>query len=110
MRKSIEDYITNCDSCQCRKWDREFVAPLGHIEEPEAPFQLTSMDLTRPYVKTPRGNRYVLTFVDHFARYVEAYPVPEQSAQTCARVYVTQIVARHGTGSQLITDQGGAFM
>ena len=28
---------------------------------------------------------------------------------TCARVYATQIVARHGTGSTLITDQGRSF-
>ena len=44
------------------------------------------------------------------SRYVEASPVPDQTAKTLARVYATQIVTRHGTGSQLITDQGPAFM
>jgi transposase InsO family protein len=68
------------------------------------------MDLTVPYVKTPRCNRYILKFVDHFTRYVETYPVPEHSARIFVRVYVTHIVATHGTGSQLITDQGEAFM
>jgi len=41
---------------------------------------------------------------------VEAFPIPDQTAKTCARIYVTQIVTRHGTGSQLITDQGRSFM
>jgi hypothetical protein len=47
MRKSVE-YVRKCDSCQRRKEDREFVAPLGEVEEPTAPFQVTSMDITGP--------------------------------------------------------------
>jgi hypothetical protein len=110
MRKSIEDFIKNCDSCQRRKGDREFVAPLGETEEPMAPFAVTSMDVTEPYLLTQQGNRYLVTFIDQFSRYVEAFPVPDQTAKTLARVYATQIVTRHGTGSQLITDQGPALM
>ena len=89
---------------------REFVAPLGEVEEPTAPFQVTSMDITGPYSKTPRENRFLLTFIDHFTKFVEAYPIPDQTAETCARVYATQIITRHGTGSTLITDQGRSFM
>jgi len=37
-------------------------------------------------------------------------PVPDQTAETRATLYATQIVTRHGTGSNLITDQGPAFM
>jgi transposase InsO family protein len=48
----------------------------------------------------------MLTFIDHFTCYVEAFPIPDQAAETCARVYTTQIITRHGTGSTLITDQG----
>ena len=110
MRKSIEDYIKKCDACQRRKEDREFVAPHGQVEEPAAPFEVTSMDITGPYMLTPRKNKYLLTFIDHFTRYVEAIPIPDQTAETCARVYATQIVTRHGSGSKLITDQGRAFM
>ena len=56
MRKSIADYVKNCDSCQRRKGDRESVAPLGQIEEPVAPFAVTSIDITGPYLLTPQGN------------------------------------------------------
>jgi len=110
MWRSIEEHVSRCDSCQRRKGNREFRAPLGEVEEPTVPFEVTSMDITGPYVTTPRKNKYLLTFVDHLTRYVEAYPIPDQTAETIARVYATQIVARHGTGSKLITDQGPAFM
>ena len=51
----------------------------------------------------------MLTFIDHFTRYVEAFAIPDVSAETCARVYATQIIARHGCGFTLITDQGRSF-
>jgi hypothetical protein len=51
MKKSIEDYIRNCDSCQRRKGDRKFVAPLGQMEEAVAPFAITAMDITGSYIQ-----------------------------------------------------------
>ena len=49
MRKSIENYVKKCDSCQWRKSTRKFIAPLGEVEEPTLPFQITSVDVTGPY-------------------------------------------------------------
>jgi transposase InsO family protein len=86
------------------------VAPLGDVDHPSAPFEVTSMDITGPYVLTPRKNKYLLTFIDHLTKYVEAIPISDQSAETCARVYASQIVARHGTGSKLVTAHIRAFM
>jgi hypothetical protein len=68
------------------------------------------MDNTGPYLKTPRGNKYLLTFIFQLTKYVEAFQIPDQTAEVCARVYATQIITRHCTGSKLITDQGRAFM
>ena len=85
------------------------MAPLGDVEEPTAPFEVTSMDNTGPYLLTPRGNRFLLTFIDHFSKYVEAYPIPDQMAETCAKIYASHM-RRHGSGPRLITDQGAPFM
>jgi transposase InsO family protein len=54
-------------------------------------------------------NRYLLTFIDHFTKCVKAFLNLKVSAETCARVYATQIIARHGSGSTLIMDQGRSF-
>jgi cleavage and polyadenylation specificity factor subunit 1 len=92
-----------------RKDKHEFRVPLGAVEDPSEPFQFTSMDITGPYCVTPRKNRYLLTFIDHFTKYVEAFPITDVLAETCARIYATQIIARHGSESTLITDQGRSF-
>jgi len=110
MRECVADYIRRCDACQRRKEDREFLTPLGEMEKPTAPFQVTSMDVTCSYLMIPRRNKYLLAFIGHFTKYFEAFPIPDQTAETFARVYTTQIITRHGTGSTLITDQGRPFI
>jgi hypothetical protein len=43
---SIEQYVGKCDSCQRRKESREFIAPIGEVDEPTFLFDVTSMDIT----------------------------------------------------------------
>jgi len=108
--KGYRNYIRKCDPRQRREDRKIAIAPLGKVPTPKIPFEVTAMDVTGPYLTTPLGNKYLLTFIDHFSKYVEAFLIPDQTAETCASVYATQIVTRHGTGSSLITDQGPAFM
>ena len=67
------------------------------------------MDIVGPFPITAGENRYLLTFVDHLTHYAEAVPIQEMTAQQCARDYASHIIARHGAGSKLITDQGRNF-
>ena len=106
----IEDYVRNCDLCQRRKTTRNPIAPLRDVEHPSYPFKITLMDIIGPYALTPRQNKYLLTFIDHFTKYIKAYTIPEQTAETCAQVYATRIVTWHSTGLKLIIDQERTFM
>jgi hypothetical protein len=94
MRPGIEEYIRRCDKCQTRKGKHEFGAPLEEVENPSGHFQVTSMDITGAYSVTPRKNKYLLTFIDNFTKYVEAFPIPDVSAESYARIYATKIIAR----------------
>ena len=67
------------------------------------------MDILGPFPRTASGNKYLLTFIDHLTQYPEAIPIKEMTAEACARAYATQVIARHGSGSKLITDQGRNF-
>jgi hypothetical protein len=66
MRKTIEEYVRSCDPSQRRKEYREFVAPLGTVDESKALFEVTAMDVSGPLPVTPRGNKFLLIFIDHF--------------------------------------------
>jgi hypothetical protein len=110
MRKSMGDHVRKCDACQRRNADKEFVSSLEGVEEQTAPFQVTSMDITSPGFTIPREYKYLLTLIDHFSKWTECFPIPDQTAEICARVYATQVITCHGTGSTLITDQGRSFV
>jgi len=109
MGKSVEDYVRKCDPCHRRKEERKFVAPLGEVQEPK-PLSRSHPWTLRSLFDNSTKNNYLITFTDNFTKYVETYPIPDQSAESCARVYATPIITRHGKGSTLITGQGRSFV
>jgi transposase InsO family protein len=68
------------------------------------------MDICGPYDISARKNKYILNVVDYLTKYAEAIPIPDCTAQTCARAYATQVIARHGVGGTTVTGRGSNFM
>jgi transposase InsO family protein len=110
MNRDVDQYIKNCESCSKLKVGRNPTAPLGELPETSYPLELTSIDICGPYPETKRGNRYLLTFIDHFSRYPEAIPLPRQDAPTVARALVTEIFSRLGCPRTISSDKGTNFM
>jgi hypothetical protein len=100
MQRDIDRYVKECDSCRKRKNRREFRAPMGNVHHPTYPFQYTHMDVIGPFPRSTSGDKYLLTFVDELTKFMGAIPLAEISTQTCARAYVTGIVARHGSDNR----------
>jgi transposase InsO family protein len=50
-----------------------------------------------------------LTFIDHFATYVEAIPLKDMCAESFTQAHATYVIVRHGAGSILMTDQERPF-
>ena len=71
--------------------------------------EVLALDLTGPHPVTAGGHRYILTFIDHFSRFAEAFPVRNQEASTIAKVLVDQWISRFGCPLQILTDQGTCF-
>jgi transposase InsO family protein len=65
-----------------------------------------SIDLTGPHCRTKRGSVYILTCVDVFTKWTEAFPLPNKEAAVVARVLVEQVFCRLGTPIALLSDNG----
>jgi len=63
-----------------------------------------------PLPKTKNGNVYVLVLLDHFTKWAEAFPIPNQKAQTIARILVEEYICRYGCPERLLSDLGTNFM
>jgi transposase InsO family protein len=73
------------------------------------PWERVSVDITGPHPMSSRGNKYILTLVDHFSKWAEAIPLPNHKAPTVARALMTHVFARFGAPRQLLTDRGTEF-
>ena len=48
------------------------------------------------FPRSRRGNQYVIVFVDYVTKWLEVFPVSDQSAATIANLLVEEVVSRMG--------------
>ena len=63
-----------------------------------------------PLSKTPRGNTVILMLIDQFTKWIECYPLPDQSAEVVAKAIVEDFFSRFGVPREIHTDQGRNFV
>ena len=70
-----------------------------------------AVDVLGPLTRTHNGNEYVLVVVDYFSKWMEAYPIEDQQAETAATELVQEFVCRFGVplSLELHSDQGRNF-
>jgi transposase InsO family protein len=73
------------------------------------PFERISADILGPLPVTARRNKYILVIGDHFTKWIEANPLPNQEAETIAKKIVSEFVCRYGAFRQFHTDKGANF-
>ena len=56
MKRDVETYVEQCESCSKLKVGKNPTAPLGELLETSYQFILTSLDICGPYPETKRGN------------------------------------------------------
>jgi hypothetical protein len=109
LRKDISDFIRECGECAKRKTGNRGIAPMGDALEANDFLDVVSLDIVGPLPITEKGNRYLLTFVDHFTRFCDAIPIARQDTETIAREFVTRIITQFGVPRKLLTDRGANF-
>ena len=73
-------------------------------------FERMHIDFIGPLPKTTAGHEHILVCVDSFSRWVEAFPLHDQSASTIARVLHDEIFCRYGSPISIISDRGRNFL
>ena len=67
------------------------------------------MDLIGPLPESRKGNKYILTVIDSFSRFVRVVALPDKKMYTVARAMVNDVFSIVGTPDILYSDRGLEF-
>uniref|UniRef100_A0A672GZ00 Integrase catalytic domain-containing protein n=1 Tax=Salarias fasciatus TaxID=181472 RepID=A0A672GZ00_SALFA len=110
MASDVKKYVVSCPVCQLTKPSQRKPAGLMVPIQPQRPWEYTGVDYVGPLPRTANGNAYIIVFVDYFSKWIEVSAVREATAQVAANKFITDIFARHGAPSYLISDRGTPFV
>ena len=111
MKKDVQYWISSCVDCASKKQPTTVnVGKLIPIPAPSEPFEIVGVDVIGNFAPTNNGNRCILVFTDYLTKWPEAFPMPNQEANTIAKIFVEQIICRHGAPMKLISDRGKVFL
>lgn len=111
MYADAKRFVQSCPACMERKgYKPSHKAHLMQAELPSYPWQKAAMDILGPLPLTERGNKYILLVVDYFTKYPEGFSLPDQKAETIARVLLEEVFSRHGVVESLLSDCGKNFL
>ena len=85
---------------------RKQTAQLQDNITPSFPMEVVGIDTVGPFVTSLNDNNYIVTVVDWYTSWVEAYPVPNKEAETIAKTLLSKFIPRHGCPRILISDRG----
>ena len=109
MHKYISAYVKSCHICQLVKDPRSSPHnPLGHIEA-DYPLDLISLDIWSPGVTSRSNNKFVLTVIDGFTKFVWCKALPDKTAAHVASA-LFEFVTTFGVPFRVHSDCGKEFV
>ncbi|GJX11354.1 putative reverse transcriptase domain-containing protein [Tanacetum coccineum] len=111
MKAIIAEYVSKCLTCsrvkvECQK-------PSGLLVQPEIPmwkWERITMDFVTKLPKTSTGHDAIWVIVDRLTKSAHFIPIrATDSMETLTRLYIKEIVSRHGVPISIISDRDSHF-
>ncbi|GJX33113.1 putative reverse transcriptase domain-containing protein [Tanacetum coccineum] len=111
MKAIIAEYVSKCLTCsrvkvECQK-------PSGLLVQPEIPmwkWERITMDFVTKLPKTSTGHDAIWVIVDRLTKSAHFIPIrATDSMETLTRLYIKEIVSRHGIPISIISDRDSHF-
>ena len=107
--EDVKVWVQQCDNCTANKPLLRHTHARLQVYTVGVPGERSACDVMGPLPLTPRKNKYIFVVGDYFTRWVEAIPVPDETAETLARALVHHYIAKFGVPLSLHSDQGRSF-
>ncbi|GJW59103.1 putative reverse transcriptase domain-containing protein [Tanacetum coccineum] len=111
MKAIVAEYVGKCLTCS--KVKAECHKPSGLLVQPEIPmwkWESITMDFITKLPKTSNGHDTIWVIVDRLTKSAHFIPTREtNSKETLTRLYIKEIVSRHGVPISIISDCDSHF-
>ncbi|GJR19892.1 reverse transcriptase domain-containing protein [Tanacetum coccineum] len=111
MKAIIAEYVSKCLTCSRVK--AECQKPSGLLVQPEIPmwkWERITMDFVTKLPKTSTGHDAIWVIVDRLTKSSHFIPIrATDSMETLTRLYIKEIVSRHGVPISIISDRDSHF-
>ena len=107
-KQKCREIVRTCPECQMGKDYKQRHEPKGHIES-SGPWEVVSIDIVGPFPFDNQSQRFIVTMMDVYSRYLIAIPVRNHTAQTVSRCLYEHVVAYFGTPRSILSDRGTEF-
>ena len=107
-KQKCREVVRTCPECQLGKDYKARHVPKGEISSP-GPWETVSIDIVGPLPVDGRSNRFIVTIMDVYSRYLIAIPVRNHRASTVSRCLYESVVAYFGTPRSILSDRGTEF-
>ncbi|GKA21016.1 putative reverse transcriptase domain-containing protein [Tanacetum coccineum] len=111
MKAIIAEYVGKCLTCSRVK--AECQKPSGLLIQPEIPtwkWERITMDFVTKLPKMSSGHDTIWVIVDRLTKSAHFIPIrATNSMETLTRLYIKEIVLRHGVPISIISDRGSHF-
>ncbi|GJR97698.1 reverse transcriptase domain-containing protein [Tanacetum coccineum] len=111
MKRDIATYVSKCLTCS--KVKAEHQRPSGLLQQPEIPewkWDKITMDFITKLPRSKNGHDTIWVIVDRLTKSAHFLAIREDySTERLARIYIDEIVARHGVPVSIISDRDGRF-
>ncbi|GKD00664.1 reverse transcriptase domain-containing protein [Tanacetum coccineum] len=112
MKRDISTYVSKCLTCS--KVRAEHQRPLGLLQQPEIPewkWDKITMDFITKLPRSKSGHDSIWVIVDRLTKSAHFLATcDDYSTKRLAKLYIDEIVARHGVPVSIISDQDGRFI
>ena len=103
-------HVQRCLPCAKTKLKKSRAPLRNQRPLPAHPFAEVMVDTVGKLPETPEGYKYIVTFIDIFSGWVEAFPAKDKSAESVARIIATELIPRHSTPPVLRSDNGTEYI
>ena len=108
-RRDVTTFIRKCPCCQKMALLKQHIATRPFTTASYGLHDQVAIDTIGPLPQSTDGNKYILTIIDTFSRWVELVPIKDTGGETAAKA-ILEYIGRYGAPSSFLTDNGTQFV